>query len=72
MTAGFLSRRRLSLRRIERQAGQRLDKVEQLRYVRSQMDSMPALLEMRRRRARKIAAMIAAAIGTALLLWQIR
>jgi hypothetical protein len=64
MTARFLWKQRKSLRRIDKRARETADPVERLRYVRSQM-------ECRWGPKRRIAAVIAAAIGVALLVWRI-
>ena len=69
MTARILWRRQASLRRIDKRARETADPVERLRYVRNQMQFRwwPV------RPARRIAAMIAAVAGAALLLvWRIR
>ena len=69
MTARILWRRKASLRRIEKRASETADPVERLRYVRNQMQFRWWLV----RPAGRIAAMIAAAAGAALLLvWRIR
>lgn len=71
MTVRFLWKQPESLRWIERRARATADPVERLRYVRDRMDSREPPEESRWRPVRKIAAAIAAAIGTALLVWQI-
>ena len=72
MTARFPRRPRESLRRIERRARETGDPLERLRYVRNQMDSSEMDPEFQWWPAIKIAAVVAAAIGAALLVWQIR
>jgi hypothetical protein len=64
-------KQRQRLRSIEQQARRTADPLERLRYVRNQMDSCEPLEEFRWGPLAKIAAVIAAAIGTALLVWRI-
>ena len=70
MRVRFLWRQLESLRWIEKRAREIADPVERLRYVRDRMDSREPPEESRWRPVR-IAAAIAAAIGTALLVWRI-
>ncbi len=62
-------KQRQRLRSIEQQARRTADPLERLRYVRNEMDS--PLEEFRWGPLAKIVAVIAAAIGTALLVWRI-
>ncbi len=75
MTARFLWKQRKKLRNIERRARATADPLDRLRFVRSQMDSQDLPAVGRRwpvsRIAGVTAAVIAAAIGAALLLWRI-
>ena len=71
MTVRFRWRQPETLRWIEKRARETADPVERLRYVRDRMDSREAPEESRWRPVRRIAAAIAAAIGTALLVWRI-
>ena len=72
MTARFLWKQRKSVRGIEKRARETADPVERLRYVRNQMDSREPPEEFRWWPVRRIAAVISAAIGAALLVWRIR
>ena len=72
MTARILWKERKSVRKIEKRARQRADPVERLRYVRNQMDLREPPQEFRWWPVRRIAAMVSAAIGAALLVWRIR
>ena len=72
MTARILWKQRESVRSIEKRARQKADPVERLRYVRKKMNSWDPPEEFRWWRVRRIAAMISAAIGAALLVWRIR
>jgi hypothetical protein len=71
MTARFVWKQRESLRSIERRARETLDPVERLRYVRDRMDSREPPGEFRKWPVRRIAAMVAAALAAALLVWRI-
>lgn len=71
VTARFPSKKRKILRRIDKQARQTGDPLERLRYVRNQMDSGEAKSPLGWWPARRIAAIVAAAIGLALLIWRI-
>ena len=71
MTARIVWKQQENLRGIEKRARETADLVERLRYVRKEMDSRELPEESRWRPLRRIAAGIAAAIGTALLVWRI-
>ena len=71
MTARFVWKQRESLRNIEKRAREKLDPVERLRYVRDRMDSWEPPEEFRRWPVGRIATMVAAALGAALLVWRI-
>jgi hypothetical protein len=71
MTARFVWKRRESLRSIEKRARKTQDPVERLRYVRGRMDSRELPVGLRRWPVRRIATMVAAAVGAALLVWRI-
>ncbi len=71
MTARFVWKQRESLRSIEKRARETLDPLERLRYVRDRMDSREPPEEFRRWPVRRIATMVAAALGAALLVWRI-
>jgi len=68
MTARIVWKPR-SLRSIDRQARQTADPVDRLRYVRNQME--PKTRRFERWTARRIAAILTAAIAVALLVWRI-
>ena len=70
MTVRIVWKQRESLRSIEKQARRTLDPLDRLRYVRTRMDSMD-LAEFRQWPVRRIATMVAAALGAALLVWPI-
>ena len=70
MTVRIVWKQRESLRSIEKQARRTLDPLDRLRYVRNRMDSME-LAEFRQWPVRRIATMVAAALGAALLVWPI-
>ena len=70
MTVRIVWKQRESLRSIEKQARRTLDPLDRLRYVRDRMDSMD-LAEFRQWPVRRIATMVAAALGAALLVWPI-
>ena len=70
MTVRIVWKQRQSLRSIEKQARRTLDPLDRLRYVRDRMDSMD-LAEFRQWPVRRIATMVAAALGAALLVWPI-
>ena len=72
MTAQFPWRQRETLRRIGKLARETADPVERLRYVRNQMVSRRLPEKFRWRPVRRIAAVMAAAIGAAFLIWLIR
>jgi hypothetical protein len=72
MMARFLWNRRKELREIATRARETADPVERLRYVRGRMNSLAPPKQARWRPVRRITAMIAAAIGAALLIWRIR
>ena len=72
MTARILWRPQVSGRKIEKLARQTADPVERLRYVRKQMDSREPREAYRWWPAGRIAAVVSAAIGAALLVWRIR
>ncbi|MCU1238829.1 MAG: hypothetical protein JWP63_6796 [Candidatus Solibacter sp.] len=67
----ILWKRRERLRMIEQRARETADPMERLRYVRGQMDGMAPPEKFQRPSSRKLAALIAAALGAALLLWRI-
>jgi hypothetical protein len=71
MTARIVWKQQENLRGIEKRARETADPVERLRYVRKEMDSRELPEESRWRPVRRIAAAIAVAIGTALLVWRI-
>ena len=72
MTGRFPWRQRESFRTIAERARETVDPVERLRYVRNQTDSRQPPKEFRWWPVRTIAAMIAAVIGAALLVWRIQ
>ncbi|HEY1492922.1 MAG TPA: hypothetical protein VGF49_00205 [Candidatus Solibacter sp.] len=75
MTARFLWKQRKKLRNIERRARATADPLDRLRFVRSQMDSQELQPASQGWPVSRIAgitvAVLAAAIGAALLLWRI-
>ena len=72
MTARILWKPRQSVRRIEKLAREQADPVERLRYVRNRMGSRELPARSRWWPAIRVAALISAAIGAALLVWRIR
>jgi hypothetical protein len=65
------SERRKRLRNINQRARETADPVEKLRFVRSQMDAIKPLEEFHGRSLTWIAAVLAAALAAALLLWRL-
>ena len=72
MTARLVWKRRKTLRRIEKQARETADPLELLRYVQNRMGSWGPSGRFGGLLATSIGAVIAAAIGAALLVWRIR
>jgi NaMN:DMB phosphoribosyltransferase len=71
MTARIRWKQRETVRKIEKRARQTTDPVERLRYVRKVMGARDPFEVLRRWPAKKIAAVVSAAIGAALLVWRI-
>ena len=71
MTARIRWKQRETARKIEKRARQTADPVERLRYVRKVMGAREPFEVFRRWPAKRIVAMVSAAIMAALLVWRI-